>query len=105
LAVQVFQLLKHLQDSRDICKKHDINIYDRNSVGFKNQSRNMRRHPDQTIVGLQGNSGGFTVSSFSHGKDGYLAAALAIRIVAETGSFAENIDQLREKYGKRHPRG
>ena len=89
---------------RDICKKHGINIYNWNPVGFKNQSRDMRRHPDQTIVGIEGNSGGFTVSSFSHEKDGCLAAALAIRMVAEAGSFAENIDQLREKYGKRYIR-
>jgi phosphomannomutase len=89
---------------QDICKKHGINIYSCNPVGFKYQSRDMRRHPDQTIVGIEGNSGGFSVSSFSHEKDGCLAASLAIRMVADSGSFAKNIDQLREKYGKRYIR-
>jgi len=87
---------------RDICKTHGTAIYDRNPVGFKHQSRDMREHPRKVIVGIEGNSGGFTVSSFSHEKDGCLAAALAVRTVAETASFAERIDQLRATYGRRY---
>jgi len=87
---------------RDICKTHGINIYDKNPVGFKHQSRDMRQHPDKVIVGIEGNSGGFTVSSFSHEKDGCLAAALAVKMVAETGNFADSIDRLRKKYGRRY---
>ena len=87
---------------RDICRTYGLNIYDRNPVGFKYQSRDMRLNPDQVVVGIEGNSGGFTVSSFSHEKDGCLAAALAIRMVAETGSLADIIDHLRKKYGRRY---
>jgi len=87
---------------RDICKAHGIAIYDRNPIGFKYQSKDMRQHPDQVIVGIEGNSGGFTVSSFSHEKDGCLVAALAIKMIAESGSFADNISRIREKYGERH---
>ncbi|MCW4026975.1 MAG: hypothetical protein NWE76_05790 [Candidatus Bathyarchaeota archaeon] len=87
---------------RDICKTHGTAIYDKNPVGFKHQSRDMREHPGKVIVGIEGNSGGFTVSSFSHEKDGCLAAALAVRMVAEIGSFAEGIDQLRARYGRRY---
>ncbi|MEM2851448.1 MAG: hypothetical protein QXG97_04505 [Nitrososphaerota archaeon] len=87
---------------RDICQTHGITIFDKNPVGFKHQSKDMRRHPNQVVVGIEGNSGGFTVSSFSREKDGCLAAALAIKMIAETAKFADNISQLGDKYGKRY---
>jgi phosphomannomutase len=87
-----------------MCITHEINIYDRNPVGFKYQSKDMRKHPEKVIVGIEGNSGGFTVSSFSHEKDGCLAAALAIRMMAEMGNFAESINRLRAKYVRRYTR-